>query len=248
MNDLLFHCFGSLSSHRVDTATAVSMLRSSGTQYLAINTHNMDVHNHWKDFTIGYGDASYRSVMEHFSPDELTPVLNINLPTSAQEAVERTQKAHEPSGINIIKLEVLSPDHLLVVNAEVLAAVKTLSKNSDLDIWPLMTPDLNLFKNYVDLGCTMIRVMGSPIGSRKGIDPAWKPIIEQMIAYCPDSVKMMLDGGVGSGSDVENGIKMGFDCVLVNSCLFKEPFTPAEDLAKFREIAMTTHAAMADAD
>lgn len=74
------------------------------------------------------------------------------------------------------------------------------------------------------MGIELIRIQGSAISSGKGISDEFRDIFKQIIKFkkCP----VMLDGGIGGIQDVEQIFNLGFDYVLVNSCLFKEGKSP----------------------
>ncbi|MDN5386234.1 MULTISPECIES: HisA/HisF-related TIM barrel protein [Bacillus] len=231
----LIHCFGNSKTAIVDTELAIHMLKASGCEHLAVNTHSINEVKSREDLPVGYFTATVGSILDHFDENQkLIPVLNINLPVSAEEAVERTLKAVELTNWNIIKLEVLSDDYRLVKNEEVLKAAKMLLReNPSLEIWPLFTPDIELAKEFENMGCTLLRVMGSPIGSSKGIDPGWLDDIKRILER--SEIKVMLDGGVGAKEHAVQAMKLGFDQVLVNSCLFVEGADPVQKLTEFRE-------------
>jgi thiazole synthase len=226
----LFHCFGSHQSKAVDTDTAIAMLRTSGCRYLAINTHSIAELSHGDDLPVGYGDATFGSVRQAFAPNELEPVLNINIPTSAAEAVERARRAHRLTGARIIKLEVLDDELCLSVNTAVVEVASTLLADG-LEVWPLITPDPDAAAELEEMGCSVIRVMGSRIGSGRGIDPQWTDAINDTL----DRVKAltMFDGGVGHPSHACTALAMGFDSVLINSCLFEAHDGPVIELQRF---------------
>ena len=96
-----------------------------------------------------------------------------------------------------------------------------------------MSPDLADFRAFDELGCPLIRIMGSPIGSLRGVAEEWRPTIEQILAQ--RRTRVMLDGGIGTYEQAVDTLALGFDCVLVNSCLFGDAVNPAEKLAGFRE-------------
>ena len=228
----LFHCFGAKPEHRVDTQLAADMLRASGCRYLAVNSHNLATVERGDDLPIGYATATLGSVRALVGKElALEPVLNINHPTTAAEAIARTRRASALTGIKLIKLEVLDEDYRVTVNSEVLEAARTLVA-ADFEVWPLITPDLRTFRACLDLGATMIRVMGSPIGARRGIDPEHSAILEAMLAEA--TVPVMLDGGIGSVADIVDAFDRGFDSVLVNSCLFADGADPVARLVEFR--------------
>jgi thiazole synthase len=227
----IFHCFGTDHSQvTVDTGTAVEMLRTSGCRYLAVNTHTVDAISDGDDLPVGYGDATFGSVRNAFAPHELSPVLNINMPTSAEEAIERTRRAHLLTGIRTIKLEVLDPGQRLAVNDAVVDASRELVAGG-FEVWPLITPDLDAALELEAMGCSLIRVMGSEIGSGEGIDPRWCDTIDHILEGV--AVPAMFDGGVGSPLHATEALAMGFDSVLVNSCLFAGTRGPLDELGRF---------------
>lgn len=228
----LFHCFGAKPAHRVDTALAAEMLSASRCRYLAVNTHTIDRVSRGEDLPIGYDTATLGSVTALVGEElGLRPVLNINHPTSAAEAVKRTRQAAQLTGIRVIKLEVLDPGFRLSINAEVVEAARELTAEG-FEVWPLITPDARTFAECVELGSTMVRVMGSAIGARKGIEPQHLESVHELLADSP--VPVMLDGGIGSTADVEQAFALGFQSVLVNSCLFADGTDPVAALAGFR--------------
>jgi thiazole synthase len=230
----LFHCFGAKPEHRVTPELAARMLRASRCRHLAVNTHAIDEVATGDDLSVGYADATLGKVRALMAPDVLVePVLNINHPTSAAEAVARTRRAVELTGIKIIKLEVLDRSLTLSANDEVVAAARTLIQDG-LEIWPLISADVVAYQASVDLGATMVRVMGSPIGARRGIGPDARAAIVEILRR--HDVPVMLDGGIGSVEDVRDALGLGFDSVLVNSCLFAPGVDPVALLEEMRVV------------
>lgn len=228
----LFHCFGAKPDHRVSAEVAAEMLRASRCSYLAVNTHNIGQISRGDDLPVGYASATLGTVRALVGDElGLRPVLNINHPTTAAEAVERTWRAVELTGIRIIKLEVLDASLRVSVNSEVIDAASQLI-SSGLEVWPLITADSRSYEECVDLGSTMIRVMGSPIGARRGIDADAQRSVDELLA--DHRVPTMLDGGIGSADDIGAAFDLGFDSVLVNSCLFGPGVDPAGKLGEFR--------------
>lgn len=228
----LFHCFGANPDHRVDAATAADMLRASRCTYLAVNTHTVNEVRRGDDLPVGYWTATLGSVLGLMDGDPpLRPVLNINHPTTAEEAVARARRAVELTGVRVIKLEVLEPGLTTSRNDAVVAAARRLVADG-LEVWPLIAPDRGTFEECAELGASMIRVMGSPIGSRRGIDPAHRETIAGLVAQSP--VPVMLDGGIGTVTDATGAFELGFQSVLVNSCLFADGADPVAVLREFR--------------
>jgi thiazole synthase len=221
------------------------MLRASRCPYLTVNTHNIDEIQNGDDLPVGYAAATLASVRSAWTGQELSVVLNINLPITAAEAVTRAQRTIELTGESIVKLEVLDPSHSLSDTSQVVDAATILTSERDsVSIWPLVTPDIDAFEKLQDLGCPLIRIMGSAIGSCSGIDVAWLPTIERILDL--KRVHVMLDGGVGGAEHVARALNLGFDSVLVNSCLFADGGAPVDRLQHLRatidQLERTPHA------
>jgi thiazole synthase len=228
----LFHCFGTGAGRTVDTPTAVQMLKASGCRHLVANTHDVDAVAAGDELRVGYATATVGSVLGAWEGPPLEVVININQPTTAREAVRRARRALALRDEKIVKLEVLDADQALTDDAEVLAAAAELCADPSLEVWPLVTPDPAVAAELEDAGCSLIRVMGSPIGSGAGLDPDWIPGMEEILAST--RVPVMLDGGVGGAEHVVQALELGFDCVLANSCLFAGARDPAAELAAMR--------------
>jgi thiazole synthase ThiGH ThiG subunit len=229
----LFHCFGGAELARVDTTLALSMLAASRARFLPLNTHRVREIERAEQLIVGYGDATWGSIAAATRERPLEPLLNINLATSATEAIERTERAAALSGVRRIKLEVLDREHSRSNDAELLAAATELSKRN-FELWPLITANLDVARALEDLGCSMIRVQGAPIGSQLGIASGELPAVRRMLAQ--KRARYMLDGGIGTVEHARFGMELGFDCFLVNSCLFAPPMDPVRRLAEFRAL------------
>ncbi|MFG1610395.1 hypothetical protein [Actinoplanes sp. NPDC049265] len=229
----LFHCFGAKPEHRVSAEVAVRMLTASKCRYLAVNTHSIDEVARGADLPVGYADATLGSVTALLGPGHgVIPVLNINHPVTADEAVERARRAVDLTDVRVIKLEVLAGDSLTTSNdVEVVEAARRLVADG-LEVWPLISADVAVYRTCLELGVPMVRVMGSPIGARRGIDPRVRPAVEAILDG--DEVPVMLDGGIGSVADLTGAIELGFESALVNSCLFAEGADPVAMLARMR--------------
>jgi thiazole synthase len=228
----LFHCFGAKPEHRVSAEVAVRMLHASKCRYLAVNTHAIDSVTRGEDLPVGYADATLGSVSALLGLSaEVTPVLNINHPLTAQEAVSRARRAVDLTGIRVIKLEVLDSSLKKSADAAVVEAARQLIGDG-LEVWPLVSADAQAYRACTALGATMVRVMGSPIGAMRGIDEDAAPAIAEILDN--KDVPVMLDGGIGSAADLTKAQDMGFDAALVNSCLFASGTDPVAALAALR--------------
>lgn len=228
----LLHCFGSRETIKVTPQMAAQMIIASEIKEIPINTHNIDIIKDWKDLPIGYGNASWNTLSNYLDLSNYKPLWNINLPQNAKEAVDRVKKVIDLGGNRPVKFEVLDSTLKWSNNEEVIKAVKKLvAKN--IEIWPLIAPDYNDFLTLQNLGCPLIRIMGSPISSNNGITSKYIPVINQIITN--KNCQIMLDGGVGSLNTVKQAINVGFDHVLVNSWLFSDNNDPIELLKSIKK-------------
>lgn len=216
------HCFGTDKTFPVNTPLAVEMITASGIKEITLNTHNIDKVKDWQDLQVGYGDATWRSISQYLNTKEYRPIYNINLPETAGLAISRTEKAIKLNSTFPIKLEVLNKEHNRPNNGYVIEAAKFLKKEYPfLQVWPLITPNLNDYYSLKEIGCEMIRVLGSSIGSSKGISIETQDFIMAIITNIERPV-IVIDGGIGDISDIKLAMELKVDRVLVNSFLFKE--------------------------
>jgi thiazole synthase ThiGH ThiG subunit len=129
-----------------------------------------------------------------------------------------------------VKLEVLTDDHSWINNSAVIEATKFLKTEKNLEVWPLIAPNINDFSVLNNMNLNLIRVLGSRISSKNGLDDNYKEIHNKILDIKKE--KVMLDGGIGGVQDVINAFNLGFDCVLVNTCLFVSGSSPSKELQK----------------
>lgn len=204
----LFHCFGDPGTS-IDLSTILGLLKNSCTQFLTVNTHNT------KNVVIGYTNISLDDISKIIDIHQYTILNNTNLSRSWKEAVNRAIIGLSHSGSNIIKLEVLNKEYTLPINEEVIKAARILIAKG-FEVWPLINANLHDAKELEYIGCSLVRVVGSPIGSLKGIENSLeiRRICQQL------TIPVIVDGGIGHQSDVIKVMKLGATGVLVNKAIF----------------------------
>ena len=237
LSSRMFHCFGTRKGEKVTAKLASEMISASGIEQIPINTHCIDNIDDWRDLPIGYGDATWNTVSDYIDMNNRSPIWNINLTNTSKEEVCRTKKVLQLCGLFPVKLEVLNSDTTWSNNLEVLKAVKELIHVEGITIWPLIAPSLSDYKELVKLNCPLIRIMGSPISSNKGIDPQYLDDIAEILS-CRDAL-VMLDGGVNSLETIALAFELGFDHVLINSWLFTDGGTPVKRLTQIKSFCDT---------
>ena len=223
----LWHCFGN-SYHMAPLNTVIDMINASKTNVLPVNTHNLVPQNK-NGLELGYAGVPLSMLQNACDVSKMHIMLNINLQTSAEAAINKTKLAFDMSGEKLIKLEVLDKEHKHSNQDEIVKAASELNKwNHSLKVYPLFANDLTTAKRLVDAGCKLLRVMGSAIGACKGITDQ-----DTFQKICALGVPVVLDGGVGSLDHAKNAISLGAQGVLVNSMLFEQDRPPSEVLEDF---------------
>lgn len=229
----LIHCFGN-EKNKIGVDEVVRMIKASHNHIIPINTHNIEEINNWEDLPIGYKDACWRKLKNSMDVDGLIPVWNINIQNSYEKAIAHAERAIELGGAKAIKLEVLNSELNWSDNEQLIKAAEYLS-NKGYEVWPLLAPDENCVDRLVEIGCPMIRLMGSKIASGDGISSKAVEVLKYAKSKYPH-VKIMLDGGVGCSADVYRALIYGFDSVLVNSYLFGLQISPSQELSNIVEV------------
>ena len=135
---------------------------------------------------------------------------------SAKEAINTAKLAREVFGTNWIKLEVIADDFTLKPNSlELVKATDYLLKDG-FEVFPYCTDDINICKEMVQLGCTILMPMGSLIGSGQGI--LNKSNLLQIRDKFTD-ISLIIDAGIGRPSDAVEALEIGYDGVLLNSAV-----------------------------
>lgn len=224
----IWHCFGNYMN-KVDLQTVLDMLEASKTNVIPVNTHKMTSDSGSEGLLIGFGGVKFDDLKKVIDVSKKLVMLNINHQVTAEDAVNKTLKAYELTGEVLIKLEVLNEDMATSNNSELIKAVEMLRKlKPELILMPLFYANYEDARQLIDLGCPLLRVMGSGIGSGKGIVD--KQVFKNI---CSLGTPVVLDGDVGSVNDFTEASNLGAIGCLVNSMLFKSSLNPSEELKNF---------------
>ncbi|WP_193065025.1 hypothetical protein [Oceanobacillus oncorhynchi] len=223
----LWHCFGN-HTHKVDLETAVRMFATSETALLPINTHKLKEKVSQDSFLIGHGDVTLQQFENAYDTSNIVKALNINLQTTAEDAVKHSIIGKSLTGVNLLKLEVLTEDMHDSNDEELVKSVSQLRKIGGYVIMPLISANYKVAKELVEeYKCPLLRVMGSSIGSGMGINDQ-----EELRKIASLGVPVILDGGIGNVEDFMYGIELGLQGGLINSMLFFEG-NPAKSMQIF---------------
>jgi thiazole synthase len=233
--DRFWHCFGT-EKHRAPIDLIIELLRTSGTNILPINTHHLDERRDRSALEHGFAGVRYDALGERMDLSRYIKMLNINLRTTADEAVKTAKIAFDMTGERVIKLEVLQPRLRRSCDHDVVEAARRLiAWEPSLVVLPLMSCSVDTANAAVDAGCPLLRVMGSPISSGNGI--AAESVFAEI---CSLPIPVVLDGGIGQTTDIERAAALGADGVLINSVLFETGRPPVAVMAEFAGAARQT--------
>jgi thiazole synthase len=134
---------------------------------------------------------------------------------TARDAVLTARLAREAFATDWIKLEVIGDEDTLLPDApELLRAAEELVDEGFV-VLPYTTDDPVLARRLVDVGCSAVMPLGSPIGSGMGIrNPYNIALIRETV-----SVPVVLDAGVGTASDAALAMELGCDAVMAASAI-----------------------------
>jgi thiazole synthase len=224
----IWHCFGNYM-HRVDLWTIQRMLRASRTNVLPINTHRLSATSRRDGLEIGFGGVTVDQLRDTRPLDGMVVMLNINHQTTAAAAVAKTCLAYDLTGEAAVKLEVLNGDLRTSNDEELIEAVRELRRTlPPLILMPLVSNNWASAQRLVELGCPLLRVMGSAIGSGRGIAD-----LDTFTRICALPVPVVLDGGVAQAEDFAVARAAGAQGCLINSALFAGTAPPDLALRSF---------------
>jgi thiazole synthase ThiGH ThiG subunit len=219
-----WHCYGTPDTPPVDEVTALRMLQASRSWLLPINCHAFRSE---KKLLIGHGDVTWERFRRFPVAASCVPCLNINLQTSAEAAVELARVARDETGIDLVKLEVLNEDLRHSDVFGVIEATYALLQDG-FRVMPLLEAVVWAADELAVADVPLLRIMGSPIGSAKGI--AHPVNIREIVE---NGIPVILDGGIASPADAKEAMSLGCAGFLVNSCLFRDG-DPVRALGEFR--------------
>jgi thiazole synthase len=161
------------------------------------------------------GSQSRGSLIEVLSDAGVQLLPNTAGCRTARDAVLTAKLAREAFATDWIKLEVIGDEDTLMPDApELLRAAEELVDEGFV-VLPYTTDDPVLARRLVDVGCSAVMPLGSPIGSGMGIrNPYNIALIRETV-----SVPVILDAGVGTASDATLAMELGCDAVMAASAI-----------------------------
>lgn len=135
---------------------------------------------------------------------------------SANEAVTVAEMAREIFSTHYIKLEVIGDDYTLQPDVIELVKASEILISKGFSVFPYCNDDPVVAKQLVNLGCEVLMPLASPIGSGQGIrNPKGLQLLRQRFPQ----IKLIVDAGIGTPSDANQVMEMGYDGVILNSAV-----------------------------
>ena len=136
---------------------------------------------------------------------------------TARDAVLTAQLAREALETEWVKLEVIGDRETLYPDVEQLVQAADELVRDGFVVLPYTNEDPITAQKLIDVGCSAVMPMGSPIGSGQGI--ANPTAIELILNRA--SVPVIVDAGIGTASDAAQAMELGCDAVLLNTAVSK---------------------------
>ena len=160
-------------------------------------------------------EDSSADILAYIDPSQCLILPNTAGALTAEEAVRIARLAAAAGLPKWIKLEIHpEPNYLLPDPIETLKAAEILVQEG-FTVLPYINADPVLALKLQDVGCAAVMPLGSPIGSKRGLDTRTQLaiIIEQA------RVPVVVDAGIGLPSHAAEAIELGADAVLVNTAI-----------------------------
>jgi len=161
-------------------------------------------------------DKSKESELDFIDRSRIHILPNTAACYTADEAIRTARLAQEVGLSNWIKLEVIGDGKTLFPDNEgLLEATRVLVKEGFV-VLPYTTDDLVNARKLIDAGAAAVMPLAAPIGSGLGIQNLTNlKILRQEITGVP----LIVDAGVGTGSDAAVAMELGYDGVLLNTAI-----------------------------
>jgi thiazole synthase ThiGH ThiG subunit len=216
-------CVASLTSGNtacLDLPIALSIIKESGTRALVYCTPHCDC----LDDVIEYR-WSFPDLLNHLPSKEYVLLSNTSRAKTADDAVQMALTGREifktmPHAFQqtdpIIKLEVLDKS-LRSDDEAVLNALESLMKRHNFTVIPLISPNVKVLEQCVDLNVPFVRILSGNIGSLAGLND--KTRLRDLASN--SKIPLFFEGGLGTPRHVQEAFALGASGVLLNSAFHR---------------------------
>src|ERR1700742_1313191 len=161
-------------------------------------------------------DRSKESLIDYIDREKMFILPNTAACYTADDAIRTARLAREVGLSNWIKLEVIGDEKTLFPDNEgLLEATRVLAKEGFI-VLPYTNDDVVNARKLIDAGAAAVMPLAAPIGSGLGIQNLTSlRIMREMITEVP----LIVDAGVGTGSDAAIAMELGADGILMNTAV-----------------------------
>src|ERR687898_1755173 len=171
-------------------------------------------------------DRSKESLVDSIDRERIFILPNTAGCYTADAAIRTARLGRELGLSNWVKLEVIGDERTLFPDNEALIeATRTLVKEGFV-VLPYTNDDPVVCRKLEDAGAAAVMPLGAPIGSGLGIQNVNNIRIIREFARVP----LIVEAGVGTGSDAALAMELGADGVLMNTAIAgaQDPIAMAE--------------------
>ena len=187
-----------------DNETMVDAVRASGAAMVTVAVRRIDLDR-----------TNEEGILHHLDPDEVFLLANTAGCSTADEAIRYARLARAAGFNEWLKLEVIGDDETLLPDVEeTLEAARTLV-DEGFKVMAYTNDDVVTALKLEDAGVVSVMPLASPIGSGMGVvNPYFIREIKRRV-----EVPVIVDAGVGTGSDAAVTMEQGVDGVLMNTAI-----------------------------
>src|SRR5436309_11397102 len=155
-----------------------------------------------------------KSLLDYLDTRKVALLPNTAGCYTADEAVRIARLGREAGLSELVKLEVIGDEKTLFPDNEgLLQATRVLVKEG-FTVLPYSNDDIVVARRLRDAGAAAVMPLAAPIGSGLGVqNPAHRRLLLEEIRDVP----VIVDAGVGTGSDAAMVMELGADGVLMNT-------------------------------
>ena len=154
-------------------------------------------------------------ILHHLDPEKYFLLANTAGCYSADEAMRYARLGREAGFNDFVKLEVIGDKETLLPDVDGLLQAARVLAREGFKVLAYTNDDLITALRLEDAGCAAVMPLASPIGSGLGmLNPYSIRTIKHRLA-----VPVIVDAGVGTGSDACLVMEQGVDGILMNTAL-----------------------------
>ena len=155
------------------------------------------------------------SLLDYIDRSKITLLPNTAACYTADEAIRTAALGREAGLSNLVKLEVIGDQKTLLRDTGALVEATRVLVKDGFIVMPYTNDDPVMAKKLGDAGAVCVMPLAAPIGSGQGI---LNPLNIRLLMEAV-SIPVIVDAGVGTGSDAAVAMELGADGVPMNTAI-----------------------------